>query len=402
MYLVAEQLDGQRDLEQLAAALTVEFGRAITAEQVSFLVENKLRPAGIAAVAGVVPGGAGSAVAAPRRPDALLALRYRLPVVPARVSWVIAAVFRPFYWPPVLVLALTAFVGLDVAVVVRGGVAQILPSAQALVAQPALTLLVFGLVLASGMFHECGHVTACRYGGARPGVMGLGIYLVWPAMYSTVTDAYRLSRGGRLRTDLGGIYFNVVSIAGMSLAYLCTGAPWLLVAIVVLHVETAWQFLPSIRLDGYYILADVIGVPDLFSYLRPVLRSLVPGRAAHPRVAELKPWTRRVISLWVAGVIPVLLFFLVNFLILAPRILPVVAHSLLALLDAIAAAVATGQPARAALGMVQVVLLLLPWAGIAMVAVGWSRTFGRLALARRRKARTAGGAEAPAEHRASS
>ena len=44
----------------------------------------------------------------------------------------------------------------------------------------------------------------------RPGVMGAGLYLVWPAFYTDVTDSYRLGRGGRLRTDLGGLYFNAI------------------------------------------------------------------------------------------------------------------------------------------------------------------------------------------------
>jgi putative peptide zinc metalloprotease protein len=44
------------------------------------------------------------------------------------------------------------------------------------------------------------------------------------------------------------MYFNAVFIAGMSVAYLTTGTPWLLVAIVVLHIETTTQFLPMIRL----------------------------------------------------------------------------------------------------------------------------------------------------------
>jgi hypothetical protein len=40
--------------------------------------------------------------------------------------------------------------------------------------------------------------------------MGVGIYLVWPAFYTDVTDAYRLPRRSRLRVDLGGLYFNAV------------------------------------------------------------------------------------------------------------------------------------------------------------------------------------------------
>ena len=69
---------------------------------------------------------------------------------------------------------------------------------------------VLASVVVATAFHELGHASACRYGGARPGVMGVGVYLVWPAFYCDVTDAYRLNRAGRLRTDLGGVYFNAI------------------------------------------------------------------------------------------------------------------------------------------------------------------------------------------------
>ena len=60
--------------------------------------------------------------------------------------------------------------------------------------KPELLLLVLGLTVASAAFHEIGHAAACRYGGGRPGGMGAGIYIVWPAFYTDVTDAYRLPR----------------------------------------------------------------------------------------------------------------------------------------------------------------------------------------------------------------
>ena len=42
--------------------------------------------------------------------------------------------------------------------------------------------------------------------------MGFGFYLFWPAFYTDVTDSYRLGRGGRVRTDLGGLYFNALVV----------------------------------------------------------------------------------------------------------------------------------------------------------------------------------------------
>jgi putative peptide zinc metalloprotease protein len=371
LYLLASNLDGQRDRAQVAIALSAEFGKVVTAEQVAFLVRERLSPVGIVAAdpqaAEPQSGQAGAAPKMAVKADPLLALKFRVGVVPERVVWRIAGFFAPMFWPPVILAWLVGFVGLDVIIIVQGGIGKIVPSALALVYQPALTLVVLGLILASAAFHECGHVTACRYGGARPGKMGFGLYLVWPALYSTVTDSYRLGRIGRLRTDLGGVYFNAVFIAGMSLAYVETGAPWLLVAIVALHIETATQFLPMIRLDGYYILSDLIGVPDLFSRMGPVLKSVIPGRPAHPRVSELKPWVRRTITAWVLIVVPYLAYWLIGFLIVVPKVLPVVWDRLVFLSKAVGQAGGAGHPAEAALGVVQIVLLLLPWVGSALL-----------------------------------
>ncbi len=371
LYLLAASMDGHRDQAQVAGVLSAEFGKVVQAEQVAFLVDNRLRPAGIAADdPGAVDAETGAVGAAPKmavKSDPLLALKFRVGVVPERTVWRIAGVFGPMFWSPVILATLAGFIGLDVLIIAQGGLGRIVPSAIALIYQPALTLLVLGLILASAAFHECGHVTACRYGGAKPGVMGFGLYLVWPALYSTVTDSYRLGRVGRLRTDLGGVYFNAVFIAGMSVAYLYTGAPWLLVAIVALHVETATQFLPMIRLDGYYILSDLIGVPDLFSRMGPVLASIIPGRATHPRVQELKPWVRRMITLWVLIVVPYLGYWLIGFLIVIPRVLPVVWHRLVFLTHAVGEAASSSHWAEVSLGGLQIVLLLLPWVGSSLM-----------------------------------
>lgn len=362
MYLLATSLDSKRDLAQVADALSSEFGRVVQAEQVAYLIDNRLRPAGIVA-ADPQTVQADMAPAMAMKSDPLFAFKFRIGIVPERMVWRIAGLFQPMFWPPVILAMLASFVGLDVLIITRGGLAQIVPATLSLVYQPTLMLLVLALVLASAAFHECGHVSACRYGGAKPGVMGCGLYLVWPALYSTVTDSYRLNRVGRLRTDLGGVYFNAVFIIGMDLAYLDTSTPWLLVAIVLLHIETATQFLPMIRLDGYYILSDLIGVPDLFSRMGPVLAGLIPGRPTHPRVHELKPWVRRTITLWVLLVVPSLLYWVIGFVIIAPQVLPALWHQLIRLSQAVGTATATGQLAVAALGAVNILLLLLPCLG---------------------------------------
>ncbi|MGQ0778100.1 MAG: hypothetical protein ACT4NY_27430 [Pseudonocardiales bacterium] len=363
LYLLASNLDGERDIAQVADRLSREFGRDLGADQVSYLLDNRLRPAGIVAAD---PKSANTFAPVKLKADSLLGLKFRVGLIPERVSWVIAGIFRPFFYPAVMLVALATFVALDLMLFLHSSIGQLGSSALAMVDRPELTLLVLLALLLSAMFHESGHVAACRYGGARPGTMGVGIYIVWPALFSTVTDSYRLSRRGRLRTDLGGVYFNVIFIAGMILVYLATGAPWLLIAILLMHLETVRQFLPFVRFDGYYILSDLIGVPDLFRWMGPVLKGIF-RRKPHPRVLELKPWVRRSITLWVILVIPALVYFLVPFIILAPYVLPVVWDALLARGSLVGDATQSGEVALAAVNVIQMFLLVLPWAGMTLI-----------------------------------
>ena len=151
---------------------------------------------------------------------------------------------------------------------------------------PELLLLVLGLTVASAAFHEIGHAAACRYGGGRPGGMGAGIYIVWPAFYTDVTDAYRLPRVARLRTDLGGIYFNAV-IAVITLGlWLATGVDALLLLIALQMLEIVKNLSPMIRSDGYHILSDATGVPDLYAHMGPTLKRLLPWKKKRAVRAE--------------------------------------------------------------------------------------------------------------------
>ena len=157
-----------------------------------------------------------------------------------------------------------------------GGIEQVLRD-------PVDLLVVLGLTLVSAAFHEVGHAAGCRYGGARPGVIGVGIYLVWPSFFTNVTDSYRLSRVGRLRTDLGGLYFNLVFMLALAGIYVGTSAQILLLVIAVTHLEMLDQLLPIVRFDGYFILSDLIGVPDLFARVVPIVKSALPAGRRDPR-----------------------------------------------------------------------------------------------------------------------
>ena len=131
-----------------------------------------------------------------------------------------ARLFRPLFSPFVVVVVLACLIGSDTWLFRSG---QVIAASEYVVSHPLAVLVVLGLTLFSTLFHECGHAAACRYGGARPGVIGMGFYVVWPAFFTNVTDAYRLGRAGRVRTDLGGVYFNAIFVLALTAVYLTTG-----------------------------------------------------------------------------------------------------------------------------------------------------------------------------------
>src|SRR3954452_17400954 len=203
MFGLLASIDGRRDVDELADALSERLGRQVESENVVALAD-------MLAAQGLL---AGTETNAPPKRNPLLALRWKVlvtnPVWTRRLTAPFTVLFRP--WLMWAVLA--AFVAVCWFVLVDRGVAS--ATAEAF-HSPELLLLVFVLGIASAGFHELGHASACRYGGGTAGGIGGGVFMVWAALYTRINDAYRLPRRDRLRVDLGGLYFNaVVAVATM-------------------------------------------------------------------------------------------------------------------------------------------------------------------------------------------
>ncbi len=232
-------------------------------------------------------------------------------------------------------------------------------------------------------FHECGHAAACRYGGARPGRIGVGIYLVWPVFYTDVTDSYRLSRAGRLRTDLGGVYFNALVSLTAAALYVLNGYRPLLMVVASQQILMLEQFVPWMRLDGYHVVSDLIGVPDLFARIRPVIASLVPGHEPGRRVTELKPWARGVVTAWVLVAVTALAGMMAYAFGYAPRFIGQTWRSLILQVDTISASLHHGQAANVLNGVIGAFMLVLPFMGITLTYLLLCRASGAALAVRR-------------------
>ena len=390
LFIVAANLDGRHSVDEVADRVSAQYRRRLTTEGLEFLVEAKLRPLGLVVDAdgptqpstdAPDPAALAADHRQPKPQGRLLGLRLRLVLLPPGLVRPLSAALTVFFLPAVVVLALAALVAVDVWLVRTTGLTAALA---VVLARPVTILVVLAIVSASILFHEFGHAAGCRYGGGHPGRIGMGLYLVYPALYTDVTDSQRLGRSARLRTDLGGIYFNGLSVLVLAAAYAATGYEPLVLAIFLIHLEVLQQLLPIVRLDGYYILTDLVGVPDLFDRVRPVLASLVPWKRADPRVTELRPAARAALTIWVVLVVPALLALAVLTVRYAPDLIRDVWRSEGREWQGVQAAFDARDAALVALGLLSMVLLALPVLGLTLLAADFARRIIRLAVRRAR------------------
>lgn len=384
LHLVLSHVGADRLPEDIARSVSDDYGRTLDVDGLEHLLSTRLLPLGLVTrdldePAPDEPDAASEAALPTARP--LLSLSLRGSIIPAPWVPVLAKVLAPLFWPPVVVLALVAVVALDVRLLHVGGLGTAVTD---LLMTPTLMLGLYVLLAAGALVHETGHAAACAYGGGRPGAIGFGVYLLFPAFYTDVTDSYRLSRSGRLRTDLGGLYFNVLCLIPLSAGYLATGSGILLVAVLMMHVEMAQQLVPAVRLDGYYVLADLAGVPDLFARVGPVLRSLRPGVATDPRVAELRPAARRVVVAWVGFVVPTLVVGMAWLLWSLPFILSTDVAAMGVQARQLESARDRGDLTVMALSVISLLLLAVPVLGLGVLVHRLARAVWRLLHAGRR------------------
>ena len=372
LFDVLSCIDGQRDLEGVAAAVSERINKTASADDIAFLVDNKLRPLGVLKL----PDGSNPEV---KKSDPLLGIKGRFTLANERVTNTVTAPFKPLFLSPVVVAFIAGFVAALWWLFFDEGLAN---GTRQLLYSPSMLVLTFALTVASAGFHEFGHAAACKYGGARPGKIGGGIYLVWPVFFTDVTDSYRLSRAARLRTDLGGIYFNILFSLGTLGVWTLTHYDPLLILIPLQLMQMTHQLMPFVRFDGYYILADLTGVPDLFARIKPTLQAAIPGHEARESVKALKPWVRVAVTVWVLAVVPIILVSVTLAVIGLPRLLATVADSVARQWHGLEAAWGVGSPMRVIAGGLATIAVALPAFSAVYMMLRMSRRIARAAWKR--------------------
>ena len=359
LYRALEQVDGTRGFEEIAKAMSEKIGRPYDASNAKRLLE-KLVPLGL------VPDAHGELAPPPEGFSALrspLAINLKMALIPKEKANAIARPFTLFFLPPVIVAVVLAAIAGHVWLYAIHGVAQ---GTSQILYNPGLMLAIVGGFVLTAAFHELGHAAGLRYGGGKVRAMGVGLYLVYPIFYTDVTASYGLGRWGRLRTDLGGFYFNAIfQLAAIGLFFL-TGAEFLLILTFLIDLEILYQLLPFVRMDGYWILADISGVPDFFMRMGAAIRGFFPG-APKQELQPLKRWARVVFAIYALIVGPLLAFLIFAGFRSFPTVVATAIDSSGKLLRAAGDAWSHGDVVTTAAQLVQLLFLALQAIGLAMV-----------------------------------
>ncbi len=140
---------------------------------------------------------------------------------------------------------------------------------------------IIGMVLfvgVSSFFHELGHASACRWTGVRHGGIGISLYINIPVLYTDVTPAWSLSRKDRFFVNMGGAYFQCFIFLALFCVYALTNSAFAYYLITILNLSFVVTLNPLFKFDGYWILSDMLGIPNLRARSKKILLSVFPGK----------------------------------------------------------------------------------------------------------------------------
>ncbi|QEG37482.1 biotin/lipoyl-binding protein [Bythopirellula goksoeyrii] len=130
-------------------------------------------------------------------------------------------------------------------------------------------LVIAGVLAVTKIIHEFGHGLSCKHFGGECHEMGIMLLVLTPCLYCNVSDSWMLpNRWHRAAIGAAGMYVEVViaSIATFIwwfsepgfLNYLCLNIMFVSsVSTIVFNAN------PLLRYDGYYILSDIMEIPNL-------------------------------------------------------------------------------------------------------------------------------------------
>jgi putative peptide zinc metalloprotease protein len=282
-FAILQMLDGQSSLEQIAERFEREFPpQTIRVEELQNFI-GMLHKGGL-----VLSDAAGQGAQLKQRRDEkkrrellaslanLLAFRLR-GFDPERLLNAMYPYVRWFFSGPATCGALLLAFAAAALVLVQFNVFQSrLPDFHSFFAAQNWLLLA-GVLMTTKVIHEFGHGLSCKHFGGECHEMGVMFLVLTPCLYCNVSDSWMLpNRWHRAAIGAAGMYVEVVLASIATFVWWFSEPGWLnYLALNVMFVSSVSTILfnanPLLRYDGYYILSDLLEIPNLRQKAQSIL-----------------------------------------------------------------------------------------------------------------------------------
>jgi putative peptide zinc metalloprotease protein len=115
------------------------------------------------------------------------------------------------------------------------------------------------------LFHEIGHVIAAMRYGVTPKEVGFGVYFIYPAFYTDLSEIWKLNKRYRIIINLAGMYFQMLLniILFILILYLPSQkALWLSMLFSNMSIMF-FNLNPLFKFDGYWVYSDYFEIHNL-------------------------------------------------------------------------------------------------------------------------------------------
>jgi multidrug resistance efflux pump len=278
--LLLRALDGRQNFESIARRFEQTFGQALTRQDLDDFIElansmNLLardplieRMADGGAAASTAPVGFATPRAAPaagKTDQSILFWRIRL-FDPDRLFGWLAPKLR-FLWTPAFVIVSAAAM-LAAFAISWSNRAELVSRFADVLSWQTFFIAWLAIVVATTC-HEFAHGLTCKHFGGEVRDLGFLLLFFMPAFYANVSDAWLFrEKSKRLWVTLAGGYCDLCLWAMAVFVWRLTMQDSLInylawVIMTICGVRSLFNFLPLIKLDGYYLLSDLTSTPNL-------------------------------------------------------------------------------------------------------------------------------------------
>lgn len=210
----------------------------------------------------------------------ILAIRYKGFDPEGILNWLIRWTWWLFTPTAAVIVAIMAAVAL-ISVLINWTAFQARLPGFEQIFDPSNWYLLIGVLAVTKICHEFGHGLACKRLGGECHEIGFMLLVLTPCLYCNVSDSWRLpNKWHRAAIGAAGMYIEVL-LASIATFVWWFAQPGLVqdICIRVMMISSISTLLfngnPLLRFDGYYILSDLLEIPNLNQKSTKALTTLI-------------------------------------------------------------------------------------------------------------------------------